>query len=299
MINDNKSVGACVTSIEDSDSANLRKQVDHDDLQREFSGVGGARMRRFLPQHMSDQERREKRRKADEAYLTALQILLLDPAYNATFAQTRNLLAEAQSSVDRVRERLLEGLGEIEGQLAQYRANASRLPDGTLVFRGGNDELIDENGNKLDEAQRDSLIWSEAMPSWTDYNVVKEQRQALHQELEIVDEYECEIIIPGKARIADEDNPLSLDELDELQREIQSEMPESVRIEFDEFQNNENKADISEKENTVAVEYGHVESEFEKREIMSSFEKVRLDIPDVDEKGIDELVNLDIDIKPF
>jgi len=288
-----------VTSKDDFDKASLRKQIDHDDLQREIAGLDAGRMRRFLPQTVSEQEKRDRQRKAEEAHLTALQVLLLNPAYANLYAETKGLIGQAKAAIDKARERLLEELSEVEAQLMEFRANASKLPDGTLILIGKDGEYVDEHGNTLDEAQRASVMRSDTMPSWSGYAEAKERQQALNGELEGVDDYERDVIIPGTARIEDEDNSLSLDELEDLNREIQSGMPKSVRVEILRGRETGKQAEISGPEKSVVAEYGLDESEFEKREIASSFDKARLEIPELDKVRQDGSVIPEIDVKPI
>jgi hypothetical protein len=288
-----------VTSYEDNDSAKLRKQIDHDDLNREMAGLDYGRMRRFLHHTLNEQERSEKRRNAEDIYLTALQILLLSPDYAQAYAEARQFLGAEKTAIEEARHRLLEQLSSTEADLTKLRANASRLEDGTLVFAGESGTLIDEHGNILDAAQRENIALSDNTPRWSDYADAKEKLRTLRNELEEVEDYEQEIVLPALDKIDDPENPYSLDVINDLQRKIENERPDSILQIVEAKQLGKASVVGIEPNRSMTEEYGLDESELEKREVASSFDKARLDIPDIDEMEIDDSNNLEVDIKPI
>ncbi len=281
-----------MTSKDDFDRAALRRQLDHDDLQREFAGLDAGRIRRFLPDQKSTEIEQKKRRET-ERLMTALQILLLNPTYARVHADVSNFLNNEKEAIERARQKLIEELSEAESALAELRASASSLPDGRLVFAGDNGELIDELGSTLSESERSEVLISKAMPQWKDYRETQETAKGLRRQIHEVDSYEEDFIDPALKRLDSQENPYQLEELKNLPDAIERKRPERLQREFEE-------REFSEISIEADSTYGIEKPGFEQQEIASKFDKARLEIPDIDveEGDIDIREKPEIEIKP-
>jgi hypothetical protein len=196
-----------------------KRRQDIDDLNNEMAGRDVGRIRRFLPDRDPETIAQKKREK--DARETALQQLLRDPAYAAAYERACNAIDRAQAALD---EALLENAETVERlaqELEAMEGRAARLPDGRAVFRANDGTLRTADGQRLrSEAVLASLIIPTDAPSYEDYaasrDALTDARERGHQ----LSRVQTEVIDPARNRTHDADNPLSFDELEEIEREM-------------------------------------------------------------------------------
>lgn len=196
-----------------------KRQRDLDDLNNEAAGRDVGRISRF--HHDRDPKTIEEKKQERERRMSALAQLMRDPAYAAAYQRARDAIDRAQVVLDaallenaQITEDLQERLEEMEGR-------AARLPDGRAVFRTADGSIRTADGHRLrSEALPASLIIPLDAPSYEDYALSRDALTSVRAHGQELSRVQTEVIDPARERLADEDNPLSLDELDALELEM-------------------------------------------------------------------------------
>lgn len=209
----------------DGSAAQLaRQKLEFSDLQDEIAGRENGKARRFISR---DQDPREQSRKdqkmATQAVLSALQGRLLDPEYRAAYQRAHDAIDRAQAALD---DALLHNADEIERLAIQAREMdeaAAHLADGTAIFMDAGGVLRTADGRPLrSEAVPSSLIIPVDAPSYEDRAAVREAATAAHARGADLATIQTDVIDAARDRLQDDDDPLELDELRDMAREMDS-----------------------------------------------------------------------------
>lgn len=193
--------------------ADQKRRQDLDDLNNEAAGREVGRISRF--HHERDPKFIEEKKQERERRLSALAQLMRDPVYAAAWQRANDAIDRAQAALDiallenaQITEDLQERLEEMEGR-------AARLPDGRAVFRAADGSIRSADGQRLrSDALPASLIIPLDAPSYEDYATSRDALTSARARGQELSRVQTEVIDPARERQADEDNPLSLDELD-------------------------------------------------------------------------------------
>lgn len=213
--------------IDDKDLA-ARRRRDFDDLQNEIAGRETGRRTRFLPNSASAEEAKRKDREA-RAFRSHLAALLADPIYRAKHEAAMSTLRKAETATDTALQYIEDALAHSQTSLAAIQDKAARLPDGSRVYKDANGNVRREDGSIVDPVQGDTIIWSGNEPSFEEYRAAAEAIDVLEQGKRDVEGYQNDVLGPARDRVTDEDNPPSLEELDEIIKDIETAMPEIVQ----------------------------------------------------------------------
>ena len=143
-------------------------------------------------------------------------------------------IAEFRVRLDRYDEATVTALMENEQQLEEVRRSidgmllqAHVLPDGRRVFRTRDGvHVFDEQGNAVGRDQLDPLEIDPHRPVWEDFNTQLQNRRTLEQHRTELLRFQEKI---DTARERLDDPSLTQNELDELQRDLEANAPDSVR----------------------------------------------------------------------
>jgi len=175
------------------------------------AAIAGRETGRILPrvgQNAPEAESRSAKRFSDTVeLLTNLQTMLQDPEYAKAYTRVKELLEDA--------ERLTEdALIEAELALEEVVTRSVKLPDGRAIFKDKDGNVRTEDGAIIDAALIAGIDWPDNAPSYEEFESRKRRIDDLR-------EYQVDTL--GKARDAleDEDDPPSIERLEELESEIQ------------------------------------------------------------------------------
>lgn len=198
--------------------ADKQRQTDFDDLQNEIAGRETGRIRRFLPgDHRAEQLARNSR---DQA-LTALQLMLMnDPEYAALYHEVDDLLALAETATQRALDQSERDLLQAEDNLSDTLENANKLPDGTAVFKDAKGNVWTEDGRLLEPGEAESIVWKDGAPTCEDYRKQKQSTEEIREQIEALRRYQIDVIGDARDRMNDQDNPVSKEELKDIQKDI-------------------------------------------------------------------------------
>lgn len=217
------------TSFDPEDAKRVAaRQQDFDDLQNELAGRETGRQERFFP--ADDRSPKDQRRKheSEQAVRTALDVLLADPIYRARYDEAMTRLRDAEQTTEAALDRIAQMIGETEETIRDMEDRAARLPDGTMVFRDANGVVRRADSSVVEAYLVDTIIWTGNEPSFEDYRGQQDQLAGLEASRTEVEGYRDNVLGPVRDRITDQDNPPSLDALDDIIADIESEMPEIV-----------------------------------------------------------------------
>ena len=207
---------------------------DRIDLNHEISGEPTGRIQRFLSGGSTAYTGETKKKKAEREYRTLLEMLLAeDPQYAALYRKVTKKLEKAQQAVGQVLIDTNQRLEASDRKLQILRGNAAELQDGTKVFQStDNNSIYTEQGKRLNNEEAQDIEFSDNAPSWEAYRAEKESYDTAMRQKAEVETYQQDVLEVAKERINDKENPLSLDELEELETRIEDEMPDIMRSNY-------------------------------------------------------------------
>lgn len=210
-------------------TAAWRAAQDGADLNNEVAGRKTGRQTRFLPGDATGERSTPAERRA-KVYRDLLDLLLAtDPIYAARYAEAEALLGRAEEATEAAIAEAQSAAAEAAAALADVLGRANRLPDGRRVFRAADGAVYDEHGRRLSDAEAAGIVWKDDAPSYDAYRRVREHAEASQQALDGLLLYQVDVIGHWRGRMDDRENPPSLEELDEMQREIEEKAPAAVR----------------------------------------------------------------------
>ncbi|GJL94270.1 MAG: hypothetical protein DHS20C05_06750 [Hyphococcus sp.] len=200
-------------------AADARRAQDFDDLQNELAGAETGRISRFFNESRRDMEAERQRKKNNTIeFLSNLQAMLQDPEYAARYKGTDDLLKRVEAATQRA-------LSKTERELEEILERAARLPDGTIVFKDQDGNARTEEGAIVDVVIADGILWPDDSPSYDDYTGAKQRVDELR-------EYQVDVLGAAQNELEDEDNPPSLERLEEIQQAVEDRAPSEVRSEM-------------------------------------------------------------------
>ncbi|MEL7111890.1 MAG: hypothetical protein AAGK93_02970 [Pseudomonadota bacterium] len=210
-------------------TAAWRVAQDGADLNNEVAGRQTGRQTRFLPGDATGDRSTPAERRA-KVYRDLLDLLLTsDPIYAARYAEAEALLDRAGAATEAAIAEAQSAAAEAAEALEDVLDRANRLPDGRRVFRAADGAVFDEHGQRLSDAEAAGIVWKDDAPSYEAYRRVREQADASQQTLNDLLLYQVDVIGHWRGRMDDRANPPSLEELDEMQRQIEEKAPAAVR----------------------------------------------------------------------
>ncbi|MEM6381311.1 MAG: hypothetical protein AAF739_01445 [Pseudomonadota bacterium] len=209
----------------DLSSNDAKKRRDFDDLQNEITGMDPGRIQRFLSEGDGRSPGAKRRKRVKEAEQRRLVELLTDPIYRATYERLGSQLSEAETHADQTIQRYETAIQAAQTLLADMEADAARGPDGQLVFRYADGRVVDADGRDVTPEIAAGITWPENAPSAEAYFAAKEQLNSLENELHQWRGYRTDTLGSIRDRHDNDDNPMSLDEMDDALDRIESTQP--------------------------------------------------------------------------
>jgi len=260
----------------DSKSPAERDQID---LNHEISGEPTGRIQRFLSENSHDIYGESEKKKSERQYRSMLQMLLAEDAqYAALYSQVTKNLDKAYQAVDQALIDINKRLEDSGRKLQILRENAAELPDGTKVFSSENGSIYSEDGKRLDDEEAQKIEFSDSAPSWEEYKAEKEVYDTATRQQVEVETYQRDVLDHARERLNDENEPPSMDELGEIERDILAKKPEILTKYF--YEENLLEADTPQ-DLTVAQGISETPA-LNTPPINMHFDKARLDLPNLE-----------------
>jgi len=231
---------------------------DFDNLQHTLSGVQtGQQIKHGLnKQEIDPVTGKKKEGSIVEAIQRTLDWLLLnDPVYRQVhenlMASIHSIQAATQSTLDRVTDKLANEYAVMDRLLAE----AAKLPDGTIVFRGKDGNVRNEDGEIIRSELAASIQWSGNQPSYEEYLAQKQhidQLEAYERELQGIETELGEIHSKANSnedRYDKDELGSAQDRVDEIEKRI-----EEIDTDLDRYLDKKSSVNLTTNEETVELE---------------------------------------------
>ncbi len=204
----------------DNTDAFKRREHEYADYSNELAGRS-TKIARFFNGQSRDDQTAQSRKRDDETieFLTSLQQLLKDPEYEALYNGVSNSLREAEIEIENALTEARQQFDHHTEALDETLKGASRLPDGTAVFRDEQGRIFSADGREVGDEEAQSIVWREGAVTYEEYLA---RRKAVEDAQRRLDElHGVQIDLGGiHDRLDDEDNPMSMEELEEAEQKI-------------------------------------------------------------------------------
>ncbi|EKE68469.1 hypothetical protein [Oceanibaculum indicum] len=207
-------------------------EAELDLFDAELSGtLSGYRGKHFPEDHARRADTHQRHADRTKAQLTALEALLAsDPAYAALYNDTFDRLRGAETATEAAIAATETAVAEAQQELADTLDRASSLPDGRKAFRDpATGDVYDENGRLVEGDDLAAIVWRDDAPTWQDYQSKRQASTDARDRLDDLRRYQTDVLGRARDRLTDPDNPPTPDELNEIQENIQKQMPAHVR----------------------------------------------------------------------
>lgn len=197
----------------------FRRKQDIDDLNREMSGVGASRLRRFVEDDQAPQSRRARKESDVADIRTALDIMMQNERYAALWQTVENDLRSARRGVESLQHRIETAITRAKDDMAATLAQAVTLPDGRKAFLDEDGSAWTQDGEPLDPAIAAGIDWTDR-PTREEY---LQQAKRLEQ-LEALDQDNRKLSLrlgDISNHVHDENDPASLEDLERYREEIE------------------------------------------------------------------------------
>ena len=199
-----------------------RQKGEFDDLQAELSGAPNGKVARFLTGDASPKSKEEeKAERARQAFQTQLDLMLMDPAYCAAWDRTNTLLSDTQDKLDAALLKVTANIERLSELVEGLEDKATKLPDGTAVFKAADGSVWTEDGRKLSDAEAASLNIPENTPSWEQYKGAQDALESARARRDRLIGIQTEIVDPLRRELNDPDHPPSKERLEEIKKTLE------------------------------------------------------------------------------
>lgn len=211
-----------------SDNVMERRKRDFEDYHHELAGVDTGRYQRFLSGSRDTPELERKKRK-ERAFRTLLQELMANPVYRARNEAVMTVLQTAEQATETALDQLQRAIDAAQTDLQDLEARAARLPDQSLVFRDAKGVVRKANGSPVSDDLAATILWTGLEPSFEDHTAQQAHLDALNARLTATRAYQADVLGAARDWMTDPDNPPSLEDLDAIEKRIETEMPSAVQ----------------------------------------------------------------------
>ncbi len=208
-------------------AATARRQIDFDDLQREAAGVDVGRYARFYPAGDARHPDAKKKKEREELVRRTLEELMRDPGYARLYIELGSRLRDAEIKADTAIAMIQAKLAATADQIAAIEDNAARGPNGQLVFRDADGQVVYADGTKVPGDIADGIVWPDNAPSAEDYFAAQAQQRALEDHLLQWGIYRNDVLGGIRDRYETEDPAMSEGDLQDALDDIERLVPDA------------------------------------------------------------------------
>ena len=199
----------------------IQAKLDKNDLNNEMAGIDTGKTWRFLSNNSPSNPHVRKKLETEREFRSMLDMLLTqDPHYAALYKKVTEKLDKAQQAVNSALIYVNQRLEASDRKLQLLRDNAAQLPDGTKVFQSNNGSIITEHGKRLSDEKAKNIVFPKNAPQWETYKSEKENHDALFRDKKKLIDYQTDVLDDINRRMKDKDNPLSKEELEDLNNDF-------------------------------------------------------------------------------
>lgn len=203
---------------------------DRIDLNHEISGSDVGRIQRFMSEDIRALNGENSEKKKSERAMTMLMYLLENDAqYAKRYFEVSDKLDKAQQDVDQALIDINQRLAVSDRELLKMEENSAKAKDGTSVFKSSDGSIYTSDGQRLSDEDAQKISIPEGAASWEEYKAEKEKRDVLLRDKKAIEDYQKDVLQPAQDRMRDQDDPPTMDELDDIETQIETKMPAAVQ----------------------------------------------------------------------
>ena len=164
---------------------------------------------------------------------TALAAALADPAYAAIYNDTLAMVDEAGARADAGLAAAESAEAGAQSALDDTLDRAAQLyPSGEKVFRDEDGNVVTEGGRVLSPEEADSIVWPDDAPSYEEYLARTKTLNDAQARADAWRRYQ-DLVGEARDRMNDPDNPLTPEELEQIQSEIETALEKTQQLKPD------------------------------------------------------------------
>lgn len=257
-----------------------KSEQDKIDLNHEISSVPTGRRQRFLTQNDYDIYGKEsEKQKSERRYHSMLEMLLAEDAhYAALYNKVQTQLYDARRALIKALSDITQSLEAFERMLQGIKNRATENRDGVKVFQSAIDGAVyTENGERLSDDEARKIRFSANAPSWEEFKEAKNKVKTVKEQKTEIEVYKRDIDRSEK-RLHDKDNPLTVDELKDLQKDIEKIMSEKT-VEAHSQYTSPNVQAVMQSPSVAQDVQGKIDLSVP--DVSAAFDKARYEIPDL------------------
>lgn len=220
-MNDEPNDYKLISAMNEAKSRAEDRQFQQDAIAGSETGHGNRHHLSGKPGH-----ERERRKRRDERINSALDIMLADPAYAASYHAFGDFLIDAETKADTMLVQAKAEMVEAANALSALRDRANQLPDGTRVFRTSDGRVVDEHGRVISQSDADGIVWKDGAPIYEEYLEAKRRADETAQMIAELERYRVDVLGKARDQWKDRENPITVEEMDALETEIEAAMPD-------------------------------------------------------------------------
>jgi len=213
--------------MQETDSEKQRER-DRRDMAEELNGGNAGQVQRFLPDHLSPQAL-EKKKEEKYRSMSLHAMLLGTTAYEKLYRETFDMLEKFQKAAEIAMTEAEELLKQHDIEFKNRLLTAGRLSNGKLVFKNENDDVVDKQGNLIeDQAEIDGIVWRDDVMTFEEYRAFEDRKLADHDRIHAIRVYQTETLGNARNELESDDKP-DAEKLRDIQDEIIHAAPSAIR----------------------------------------------------------------------
>lgn len=189
--------------------------LERDDLNHAIAGADVGRMRKHLSLSENGTNPERKGTDAERVARTLQWLLLNDVAYAHAHKAAVDATNDAMDATARALVDVNAALDRTSANIEDILNRAAKLPDGRKVFRHANGNVVDREGNAINSALADGILWRGDEPTYDEYHAATDRADDLvHARDELLG---IEIELGGyQNEMNDDESPASVERLDTI-----------------------------------------------------------------------------------
>ncbi|MGD1923181.1 MAG: hypothetical protein ACFB03_03190 [Paracoccaceae bacterium] len=202
--------------IAEAEEARTKKTI-RDDYGKEGTGWPTGKLPRFFASAAQLSAKAEKEREKTADFLREFW---LTQDYLEQYAAFGKTLRDAETRIQTVLAELRDALAKFDTAIQEAQANGTRLPDGRVVFRFDDGSVIDQDGEPVDPADVESVVFNPNAMRGEDYIGLLVGHGAVAQQIKKDEKFEVDVLGRARDRYADQENRITPEEMEKFQTQI-------------------------------------------------------------------------------
>ena len=200
-----------------------RRAQNFDDFNNEMAGRDTGRIQRFGFDKARQDATEDKKRKQ-----SAFEQMMMDAVYREAWTSAMDAINQAEEAVYQALIQASDTLHHAQRQYQELLDRAALTADGQRVFKDKHGDVYTEDGEKLSADEAAQIEWRGDDPSREDQTHRQDALTSAQKEFDRINGHSNRIV-EIREELTDQDNPLSIDEIQDRVQEV-NDLRQSVEI---------------------------------------------------------------------